>query len=178
MPNAVLVIDMLVGFLESGHNLYCGAGSRNIIPSVQTLLENESSKGSELIFICDTHLEDDLEFDMFPVHCLEGSEESQIIPELRKYSGIRINKHRYSGFYGTNLSEHLRELNPEKLIVCGVCTDICVLHTTADARNRDYVVELASDAVVSFDNEAHEWALNHMQKILGVNMFSVADLYR
>lgn len=176
MPNAVLVIDMLVGFLESGHNLYCGDDSRNIIPSVQTLLEVESSKGSELIFICDSHLEGDLEFDYFPVHCLEGSEESQLIPELRKYSGVRINKHRYSGFFDTDLSEHLQGLRPDKLIVCGVCTDICVLHTSADARNRDYVVDLALDAVASFDKKAHQWALNHMEKILGVNMFFVADL--
>ena len=176
MANAVLVVDMLVGFLESGHNLYCGDDSRSIIPSVQTLLDIESSKGSELIFICDSHLQDDLEFEMFPVHCLEGSEESQLIQELRNYSGTRIDKNRYSGFYGTNLSEHLRELGPEKLIICGVCTDICVLHTSADARNRDYVVDLALDAVASFDNKAHSWALDHMEKILGVNMFSVGDL--
>ena len=31
MPNAVLVIDMVRGFLEPGHNLYC-AGYRDLIP--------------------------------------------------------------------------------------------------------------------------------------------------
>ena len=37
MANAVLVIDMVRGFLEPGHNLYC-AGYRDLIPNIQTLL--------------------------------------------------------------------------------------------------------------------------------------------
>ena len=32
MAKAVLVIDMLRGFLEDGYPLYCGAKSRDIIP--------------------------------------------------------------------------------------------------------------------------------------------------
>ncbi|MDP6102243.1 MAG: isochorismatase family cysteine hydrolase, partial [Dehalococcoidia bacterium] len=64
----------------------------------------------------------------------------------------------------------LRELGPEKIIICGVCTDICVLHTTADARNRDYTVEVPSDAVATFDANAHVWALQHMENILGAKL--------
>ncbi|MFC2001177.1 hypothetical protein ACFLUZ_01585 [Chloroflexota bacterium] len=33
MANAVLVIDMLRGFLEEGYPLCCGAGARRIIPN-------------------------------------------------------------------------------------------------------------------------------------------------
>ena len=36
--NVVLVIDMVKGFLEAGHNLYCGDESREIIPRVNDLL--------------------------------------------------------------------------------------------------------------------------------------------
>ena len=32
MSNVVLVVDMVVGFMEPGHNLYCGDDSRRIIP--------------------------------------------------------------------------------------------------------------------------------------------------
>ena len=61
-------------------------------------------------------------------------------------------------------------LDPEKVIVCGVCTDICVMHTAADARNRDYIVEVPVDCVATFDPEAHAYALQHMEKILGANL--------
>ena len=48
MPNVVLVVDMVRGFLEPGHNLYCGGDSRRIIPNVQRLLERERRAGSEV----------------------------------------------------------------------------------------------------------------------------------
>jgi nicotinamidase/pyrazinamidase len=174
MPNVVLVVDMLRGFLEEGYNLYCGDNARRIIPNVQALLEHELAKGSRVFYVCDTHSPDDLEFQMFPVHCLEGTVESEIIPEMESYPGERINKQRYSGFFNTNLEQRLREIGPEKIIVCGVCTDICVLHTTADARNRDYDVEVPLDAVATFDEEAHVWALQHMERILGTKLVTAS----
>jgi nicotinamidase/pyrazinamidase len=44
------------------------------------------------------------------------------------------------------------------------------MHTVADARNRDYPVEVPVDCVASFDEEAHKWALRHMEKILGARL--------
>ena len=70
------------------------------------------------------------------------------------------------------MEERLKELKPEKVIVCGVCTDICVMHTIADARNRDYVVEVPINCVASFDREAHVHALKHMEKILGAKIWA------
>ena len=81
-----------------------------------------------------------------------------------------IPKNRYSGFFNTDLDRRLETLKPDKLILCGVCTDICVLHTTADARNRDYPVEVPVDCVASFDSGAHTWALGHLQNILGAKV--------
>jgi len=176
MTNAVLVVDMLRGFLEEGYNLYCGDDSRKIIPNIQALLERETSRGSQIFYICDTHRPDDLEFQIFPVHCVEGTPESDVIPELAPYPGERISKQRYSGFFNTNLEQKLKELNPEKIIVCGVCTDICVLHTTADARNRDYAVEVPSDAVATFDPDAHKWALQHMERIVGAKIVTTQTI--
>ena len=170
MADAVLVIDMLRGFLEKGHPLYCGDLARNIIPNVKRLLEQEVAKGSRVFFICDRHASDDPEFKLFPPHCIEGTEEAEIIPELSGIPGEVIPKRKYSGFWGTELEEKLRQLAPEKLIICGVCTDICVLHTVAEARNRDYIVEVPTDCVASFDQNAHKFALEHMEKVLGAKL--------
>ncbi len=167
MSSVVLVVDMLKGFCEEGHPLYSGEGARRIIPNIQSLLDRELAQGSKVIFIADSHEPDDLEFKVFSPHCIKGSEEAQVIPELAKYADEIIPKNRYSAFFGTNLEKRLKELNPEKVMVCGVCTDICVLHTVADARNRDYTVEVPTDCVASFDEEAHRNALRHIEKILG-----------
>ncbi|MFQ5827300.1 MAG: cysteine hydrolase family protein, partial [Dehalococcoidia bacterium] len=136
MADVVLVVDMLRGFLEEGYPLYCGPGARDIIPRVQRLLERELARGSKVIFLCDNHAPDDLEFEMFPRHCVAGTPEAELIPELASYPGEVMPKRRYSGFYGTPLEARLKELGAERVIVCGVCTDICVMHTVADARNR------------------------------------------
>ena len=172
MPNAVLVVDMVRGFLEPGYNLYCGDEARSIIGPVRELLRREADTGSAILFISDHHLPDDLEFQMFPVHCVIGTEEPEVIPELSEWvteSNV-VPKNRYSGFFNTDLEERLAGLNPDKVIICGVCTDICVMHTTSDARNRDYVVEISEDCVASFDGEAHRWALGHISRILGARV--------
>ena len=174
MSNVVLVVDMLIGFMEPGKNLYCGDEARQIIPNIKRLIESEQAAGSSIIFIADTHRPDDLEFEMFPVHCVRGTEECEVIPELADYVTVTLRKRRYSAFYETDLEKRLKTLNPEKIILVGVCTDICVMHTTADARNRDYAVEVPTDCVASFDPDAHRHALDHMEKILGAKLTSLA----
>jgi nicotinamidase-related amidase len=173
MANAVIVTDMLRCFLEEGYPLYCGDKARRIIPSVQRLLEQELAQGSRVFFICDNHDPDDLEFKMFPPHCVAGTVEAEVIPELAKYPGEIIPKKRYSGFFGTTLEQKLKGLGPEKLIICGVMTNICVMHTTADARNRDFQVEVPVDCVASYDEKAHDFALEHIEKVLGAELTSV-----
>ena len=172
MANAVVVIDMVKGFLEPGHNLYCGDASRQIIPKVADLLKREKEAGSSILFVCDNHEPDDLEFRMFPPHCIIGTAETEVVDELTKFvePGALVPKNRYSGFFGTDLEKRLADLAPDKIILCGVCTDICVLHTASDARNRDYTVEVPKDCVASFDPDAHAWALRHLEKILGANV--------
>ena len=172
MANVVLVVDMLKGFMEPGHNLYCGESSREIIGPVRSLLERERAAGSRILFIADNHDPDDLEFEMFPVHCVKGTAETEVISELAEFFSADwlVPKNRYSAFFNTDLGNELERLNPDKVIVVGVCTDICVLHTAADARNRDYPVEVPIDCVASFDPEAHRWALQHIEKILGAKL--------
>jgi nicotinamidase-related amidase len=68
----------------------------------------------------------------------------------------------------------LERLQPEKLIVCGVATNVCVLHTTSDARNRDYQVDVPSDCVATFDADAHVWAMGHLRSILGARIVDPA----
>ncbi len=170
MPNAVIVIDMIRGFMEEGYPLFCGRRATRIITPIRRLLEEELSRGSKIFFLNDCHAPNDPEFRMFPPHAISGSVETEIIPELAGIPGEVIHKARFSIFWDTPLAEKLKQLKPEKLIFCGVCTDICVCHTVADALGHDYEVEVPVDCVASFDEEAHRFALKHMDKVLGARL--------
>jgi len=170
MVRAVLVSDMLRGFLEEGYPLYCGIEARSIIPNVRKLLERELEQNSKIFYTCDHHTPDDPEFRMFPPHCIEGSAEAELIPELSPYPGEIIPKSTFSSFHNTPLEKKLEALKPETIVVCGVCTHICVLHAVIDAKNRGYEVEVPVDCVASFDNRAHLFALDYMENVLGAKL--------
>ena len=161
MPNAVLVVDMVRGFLEPGHNLYCGDDSRSIIEPVQNLLRRESESGSTILFISDHHLPDDLEFQMFPVHCVIGTEEPEVIPALSEWvtdSNV-VPKNRYSGFFNTDLDLSLKDMEADTLIVVGVVTNICVRSTVHDAFFHGYRVIVPEDCVAATGPREQESSL-------------------
>ncbi len=172
MANALIVVDMQRGFMSPEGTLYCGDAARQIIPRVRELVEAEAERGSLIIFTADTHAPDDKEFEIFPPHCVAGTTEVQIIPELAALAAQHtvLPKRRYSAFFDTDLEQRLAAFAPEQITVVGDCTEICVLHTVADARNRDYPVVVPSRCVASFDPGGHAWALRHMEKILGARI--------
>ncbi len=170
MANAVVIVDMLRGFLEDGHPLYCGKDARRVIPAVKALLDRELAKGSALLFVCDAHVPEDPEIatGVCPPHCMKGTKEAEIVPELAPYAkrGEVFEKHVYSGFSNYEFERRLQKLRPDKLIIVGVCTDICVLHTAADAFFRRYKIEVPEDCVASFNDENHRFGLDHLRKYL------------
>ena len=172
----IIVVDMLNGFCRHG-NL---ASERldSITPRLVEHVRREEAAGADLVFLADTHAPDDPEFAMFPVHCVEGSGEDEVVPELAEFAarGTLIRKSTYSGIHGTGLEEHLRSVAPDIVEVVGVCTDICVLHTVADLRLRGYRVAVRRDLVETYDGPEHDadevnrFALTHMRDILGASI--------
>ncbi len=176
MPNVTIVVDVLNGFCKFGNlaSPRCDAA----IPKIRAVIEERRRAGDQLIFLADTHDPNDREFEVFPVHCVRGTAESEVVPELQPLlkEGTLIRKRRYSGFFETDLEARLRTAQPEQVTLVGVCTDICVLHTAADLRNRDYRVVVPAAAVETFDgpghpgDEAQHWALAHLKGVLGARV--------
>jgi len=108
-----------------------------------------------------------------------GSEKSQIVAEAIKGSETaavivgRLNprpadyfviKPQFSGFYATNLTALLDQLEVGRLVLTGYATDICVLFTAADAHMRAYDLWIPADAVASETGAHKQWALEIMTK--------------
>ncbi|MDY6826266.1 MAG: isochorismatase family cysteine hydrolase [Bacillota bacterium] len=168
---ALLIVDMLVDFIDPEGVLYIGSSAKELVPSVKARLDHFRSAGQPIVFICDHHLEDDSEFTMFPPHALSGSKGTEIIPELAPLDRERvIYKRRYSAFFGTDLDLTLREKEIRDIELVGCVTNICILYTAAHARMLGYNVTVPVAAVAGFDPDGHSFALQEMEKTLGVTL--------
>lgn len=168
---ALLVVDMLKDFLNKNGALYCGNTPRKSIPFVKEKIEEFHKDGDLVVFICDSHKEDDLEFKLFPKHCVAGTPGAEIIDELPvEEKDVIIKKARYSAFYNTDLDSVLKDNAISEVHVVGVCTSICVMDTVGDLRNRDYKVIVYKDGVADFDEKAHQFSLERMEKTYGAKI--------
>jgi nicotinamidase/pyrazinamidase len=173
---AIIVIDMLVCFCRRG--ALFSPRYDPMVPRLREHLAAAEAEGVPIIFLVDTHAPDDPEFETFPPHCVEGSGEDEVIPELQEFAGrgTVVRKHTFSGFRGTGLDAVLERLAPDVIEVAGVCTDICVLHTVYDLRVRGYEVLVRKDLVETFDAPGHDadefnrFAFAHLRDVLGARV--------
>lgn len=171
---AVLVIDMQNEFGSIG-GMFDRAGIdisviRNVIKPTTSVLDNARKLGIPIIYLKMQHRTDlaDLGSEDSPHRIkhgffgvgennttpdgsknrilIEGYWGTEIIPELSPQPGdIIVAKHRFSGFFETELDGILRGLNIKQLIVTGCTTSVCVESTIRDAMFRDYQCCLLSD---------------------------------
>lgn len=94
---------------------------------------------------------------------------SQLTPEG---DDVVLYKHRFSGFFETELNTVLRRLGTKHLIVAGCTTSICVEATIRDAMFRDYSCVLLEDCTgepigYDFQRSNHEASLLTIEVLLG-----------
>jgi len=172
MPKkALIIVDMLNDFVDEKGALYCGDTARSIIPFIQKTLLSYRNRKDLVIYLQDSHDEDDKEFEKFPKHCVAGTWGCEVIPELLPQAGeTMIPKKRYSGFYGTDLEHVLISAGIDDVEVVGVCTSICVMDTVGGLANRDYNITVPVKGVADFDPEMHQFSLKRMEKIYGADV--------
>jgi nicotinamidase/pyrazinamidase len=168
---ALIVVDMLNDFVDENGALYCGAKARQIIPFVRAQIASCRKQGDLIIYLQDSHSEDDREFEVFPRHSVDGTWGHEVIPELTpEPDDLVVKKRRYSGFFQTPLEEILKGHQIGEVAVTGVCTSICVMDTVGGLRNRDYPVTVYREGVADFDERFHEFSLERMEKIYKANV--------
>ena len=166
---ALLVNDMEEDF--------CGKQAALPVPEPEKIcecinrwIEEFRKSGEPILFVCDTHAPTDEEFSVWPPHCVEGTKGTCIVKEIDYRNDTIIPKTRYSAFYKTDLERILHEKGVDIIVLTGVCTDICILFTSADAYYRGFKVIVPRDCVKSLDEKRHNWALKHMEQILDVKI--------
>ena len=168
VETAVLVVDMQKDFCYEDGALFVGDAVRRIIPNIKALLEDARRKGLPLIFTQDWHSPEDDEFAVWGRHCVEYTRGAELIDELAEVGerAFVVRKTKYTAFFETELEAHLREKGIKKLIIVGVATNICVLHTTIDASLRGFEIIIPEDCVAALSDYEQEYSLYHIKNVL------------
>ena len=85
---------------------------------------------------------------------------------------VIVSKHRFSGFFESELDDVLRGLGANSLIVTGCTTSVCVESTVRDAMFRDYRCVVLEDCSAepigaSFSRTNHEASLLVIETLFG-----------
>ena len=98
----------------------------------------------------------------------EGTWHAELHEALTPGPGDRIiTKRRYSAFFGTDLELLLRTSGVQKIVIAGVCTNICCEATAHDAFFRDFNIYFLLDGTGATDEEAHISTLRNIALCYG-----------
>jgi biuret amidohydrolase len=156
---AVIVVDMQNDFVADGAPMETPA-ARAMVPKLAEALNICRGAGARVIYTAHVHRRDGSDMGLFNMHPPIASRSALVdgTPGVDIYSALApapgehvIKKHRYSGFFGTDLDIILREWGIDTVIVSGTTTENCCLATARDAMFRNYRVVFLSDATATYD---------------------------
>lgn len=149
---AVLSVDVINGFCYEGP--LSSPRVASIVPHIVRLFERAHSLGvRHFILTQDTHEEEAVEFGSFAPHCVQGTNESETVPEFKALPFFDeftiIPKNSISSTIGTELPAWLDD-HPEvtTFIIVGDCTDLCIYQLAIHLRLRANALHHATERVI------------------------------
>ena len=160
----LIVVDMQVDFITGS------LGSELATAIVPNVVEKVKNFDGKVIFTRDTHFENYMttqEGKNLPVtHCIKGSDGWQICKELIPYVETVVDK---LTFGSIELPEVIKSFGGpiEKIELCGLCTDICVISNAIvlKAAFPETPITVDSSGSAGVTLESHNNALNAMKSV-------------
>ncbi|MDG4674885.1 cysteine hydrolase [Shinella sp. 838] len=99
------------------------------------------------------------------IHCLDSNPLTALAEDELgiRPDDYKIQKRRYSAFYGTDLEILLRGLKVDTLLLTGGLTDVCVHYTFVDGHQGDYFCRVIEDCVAGSSLAAHQASVKAME---------------
>jgi nicotinamidase-related amidase len=165
---ALLVQDMQNDFVDPNGALAIPAAPQTIAP-IRRLLTKARAAGSRIIYVQDTHLEGDEEFEIWGAHTKPGTWGWEIVDDLQPGpDDLKVQKNRYDSFYGTWLDHYLSHVwHTRNLVLVGTVANICVLHTAASAGLRYLHVVVPADCISALTDFDQAMALRQISWLYG-----------
>jgi nicotinamidase/pyrazinamidase len=165
---ALLVVDVQNDFADPSGSLYVRDGEQ-VVRAANRQISEATEAGAYVVYSQDWHPESTPHFategGTWPVHCVMGSWGAMFHPDLR-VAGDVVHKgdqgaDGYSAFSErdplsgetapTILERLLQEHGVERLMICGLATDYCVVETVLDGRRLGYAVDVLADGIRAVD---------------------------
>ncbi len=178
----LIVVDMVNGFAKKGN--MADPNIQHITPECERLVKEFLEKGYQVVYITDCHKENCNEFLKFPVHCVEGTDEAEMVDALKKYQDrvIVIKKNSTSAMFAPGFMDIINQMTDlEEVLIIGCCTDICVqnlaipLANYFDEMDRPVRITVPMNAVETYNapyhpkDEYNEMAFKFMKQT-GINI--------
>ncbi|MEJ7604758.1 MAG: isochorismatase family cysteine hydrolase [Bryobacteraceae bacterium] len=165
-------IDTQLDFVYPAGSLYV-PNAELIVPRVARLNRYAAAQGWPLISTSDAHAENDVEFRLWPPHCVSGTQgqtkplDTVAMPCVRvprprsdfalpNGTQVILEKTSVNCFTNENISAVLAHYDAQRYVVYGVVTEICVAFATKGLLQLGNRVELVSDAVMHLDSVARD----------------------
>jgi nicotinamidase-related amidase len=141
MADALIVVDMQTAFVHGPHAV---PGPGPLLENIRLLLGHARAAGALVV-----HLQND---------GADGAPDEPGTPGWELALSVRmgdtevvVRKTKDDGFVGTRLNELLHQYDVDRLVVCGVQSEMCVGATARGAMERGYRVLLPHDAHGTYD---------------------------
>lgn len=166
-------IDMVNGFVKKG--ALAAPSIMRVVPRQQEILDEYLvSPNKAIMMVRDVHKPGSVEFKTFGEHCIDGTEETEVIDELLKYyeNSLHVKKNSTNFVFGDDFIYYIEELkNLKRVLLMGCLSDVCVknggitLRNYFDQNNRDVDIYVANDAIDTFDAPNHNADIINAQSI-------------
>ena len=160
----LIVVDMQNDFITGS------LGSKLAEAIVANVVEKVKNFDGKVIFTRDTHFADYIntqEGKNLPIeHCIKDTDGWQICDELKPYVNEVVDK---ITFGSVDLPKILLDYDEEieKIELCGLCTDICVISNAIILKSAFPEVKIAVDSncCAGVSVESHDTAINAMKAV-------------
>lgn len=186
-------IDSQLDFVYPAGALYV-PGAERIVPAIARLSRYAAAHGIPVLSTTDAHSENDVEFQVWPPHCVAGTtgqrkaeatllEKRVVVPnregglELLALNGaqqIIVEKQHVDVFTARNLPRIVEHFAADGFVVYGVVTEICVLFAARGLLKYGKPVTVVTDAIAALTAEASARALAEIRDAGGTLVLSSA----
>lgn len=190
--NTVFVdIDTQFDFMRPQGGLYV-PGAETVEPNLAKLVQYAHEQDIPMVASADAHASDDPEFQIFPAHCVAGTEgqkrvaatynpDSRVIenrPVTLELDGVRsvvLEKTVFDMFDNPNTDAVLEHFGAQNYVVFGVATDYCVRAAALGLSQRGYNVTVVSDAIRPVTAEGEAKTLEEFAQA-GISLRTTAEI--
>jgi nicotinamidase/pyrazinamidase len=167
----LIVVDVQNDFADPNGSLYVGEGEA-VVSVANGQIADAEAAGALIVYTQDWHPESTPHFEkdggLWPVHCVHDTWGAMFHPDLRVvgdvvrkgtrgedgYSAFSVRDPLSGDTAPTILHGLLAERGVERIVICGLATDFCVVETVTDARALGYPVVVIRDGIRAVDRKA------------------------